>query len=114
MNIEGNIRRFMEGDNDKDKGRKPLERYASFDYCFNYFQWFKEENRIKELSSDKNIEQSCLQLAFYLASWGMYRGSGFILSKSVKFYEDLIKEISEFDSDIWDIDVDTYLKPGNI
>src|SRR3989344_9441282 len=81
--------------------RKSLERYASFDYCFNYFG---EKEKIADY---KNVQLSCLQLGFYLASWGMYRGSTFLLQKSVKIFEPLIKYIAA-ECDVWDIDVNEY------
>lgn len=93
---------------EEDKGAN--ERYASFDYCFNYFQGFKNK---AEIANDDNIQNSCFQLGFYLASWGMYRGSTFLLQKSVKVFENLIKYISDKDCDVWDIDVDNYT-PENI
>ena len=87
------------------KDRKPHERYASFDYCFNYFQGFKNK---EEIAHDANIQNSCLQLGFYLASWGMYRGSTFLLQKSVKVFEPLVKYIASGECDAWGIDVDNY------
>ncbi len=51
---------------------------------------------------------SCLQLGFYLASWGMMRGSSFLLEKSVRGYQKLIMSISEMDPQLWNIDVDCY------
>ena len=107
-NIEKNLLIFINGDNKKNNGRQPNERYASFDFCFNYFQEFKEKNKIEELAIDKNLQESCLQLGFYLASWGMLRGSSFLLEKSVRHYSELIKELVKFDKKIWDIDVDRY------
>lgn len=107
IDIDRNIKLFING-NGKNKGRRPEERYASFDYCFNYFQSFKERNKTREISSPDNIQNSCLQLAYYLASWGMLRGSSFLLEKSVKFYEPLVKYIAQAEPKIWDIDVDTY------
>jgi len=107
MNIDKNILLFIGGEG-KNRGRKPEERYASFDYCFNYFQYFKERNKMREIASSGNLQNSCLQLAYYLASWGMLRGSSFLLEKSLKFYEPLVKYISQTDTKIWDIDVDTY------
>ena len=83
----------------------PIHRYASFDYCFNYFQ----ESTAELLEAD--IEKSCLELAFYLASWGMLRGSSFLLQKSVKHYEPLIKYIIQLKKDnhnIWNIDAHNY------
>lgn len=91
----------------KDEGRHPLARYASFDYCFNYFQEKYKNGKIEEIAYPANIQNSCLQLGFYLASWGMYRGSSALLQKSVKVFEPLIKYIAE-DCGVWDIDVDMY------
>ena len=94
--IEGNLDSFENGlIYSKDEGRHPLARYASFDYCFNYFQEKHKNGEIKTIVKDsKNIQLSCLQLGFYLASWGMYRGSTFLLQKSVKIFEPLIKYIT--------------------
>ena len=47
-----------------------FKRHVSYDFCYNYFQSFKNKEEIKD-----NMELSCLQLGFYLASWGLYRGS---------------------------------------
>lgn len=79
---------------------KPEDRYTSFDYCYNYFL------TTKDLTQD--IEKSCLALGFYLASWGMYRGSSFILQKSVKHFSPTINYIASLDDSVWDIDVDNY------
>lgn len=109
MDIDKNIKLFVEGKS-KNKGRKPGERYASFDYCFNYFQSFKEDNNISAIADSKHIQNSCVQLAFYLASWGMLRGSSFLLEKSSKFYEPLIAYIAGTSREIWNIDADNYTK----
>lgn len=77
------------------------DRYSSFDYCYNYFHP-KNRNKI----GDK--EKSCLVLGFYLASWGMLRGSSFLLSKSIKHYEKTIDYIISCDKSYWDIDVSNY------
>jgi len=80
----------------------PLNRYASFDYCYKYFQ----ESSKDDLLAD--IEKSCLVIGFYLASWGMLRGSSFLLNKSLKYYEPLVLYIANLDKKIWEIDVDSY------
>jgi len=85
----------------KNNGIRPYERYSSFDYCFNYFQSFKNK---KDIANNKNLELSCLHLGFYLASWGMLRGSSFLLEKSFAYYKDIIKFISKYDKKIWNID----------
>jgi hypothetical protein len=107
VDIDGYLRRFMEGSG-KNKGRHPGERYASFDYCFNHFQQFREEARFPSLADHTGMQLSCLHLAFYLASWGMFRGSSFLLEKSVKFFEPLIVAISEMPKGVWAIDADRY------
>ena len=66
--------------------REQIERYASFDYCFNYFQEKYKNGEKEKIADSKNVQLSCLQLGFYLASWGMYRGSTFLLQKSVKIF----------------------------
>ena len=65
-------------------GRKPNERYTSFDYCYNYFQAFRESGEVSALATPTNIQVSCLQLGFYLASWGMLPGFGGIASEERK------------------------------
>lgn len=90
-----------------------MERYASFDYCFNYFQAFRESGATNEIASPTKMQESCLQLGFYLASWGMLRGSAMLLKKSAKVYEPVIHAIASEDIPIWDIDADRYT-PSNI
>ena len=107
MNIEQNLRHYIQGEN-FIRGIQPLERYASFDYCFNYFQSFKEQNGIKELASSTHMQESCLQVGFYLASWGMLRASSFLAGKSVKVFETLIREIARADAILWETDADSY------
>ena len=97
MDVKNSINQFLEG-KDKDKGVLPNTRSTSFDYCYNYFYSFYKENRLMELANDKNIQMSCLQIGFYLASWGMFRS--FLLWKSALYYKNLIIEISKMDSQI--------------
>ena len=106
--IKININHFLIGNGSKNKGRNPNERYSSFDYCYNYFQDFREPDKINELTNNENLGNSCLQLGFYLASWGMLRGSSFLLEKSLRHYITLLNELVKFDKRIWDIDVDCY------
>lgn len=85
---------------------KPDHRYSSYDYCYGYFRSYK---RKKAISSKNNLEKSCLHLASYLASWGMYRGSSILLKeKSIKHYVPLITWISECNPKLWDIDANNY------
>jgi hypothetical protein len=79
---------------------KPEHRYSSFDYCYNYF-YTKDD-----LTND--MEKSCFELAFYLASWGMFRGSSFLLQKSAKYFVKTIEYINSLEEELWKIDVDNY------
>ena len=112
MNIKEAMDQFLHGGG-KNRGKKPDERYASFDFCYNYFYSFYKEKRLPELANNENLQTSCLQLGFYLASWGMMRGSSFLLEKSVRNFRELITCISKMDSRLWEIDVDNY-NDGNI
>ncbi len=51
-------------------------RYRSWEHCYGYFRRTTPQG----LSADR--DHAALQLAFYLASWGMYRGSSFLLKHS--------------------------------
>jgi len=78
----------------------PSERFTSFDYCYNYF--------LHTADLKKDIEKSCLTLGFYLASWGMLRGSSSLLQKSVRHYRRTIDYIATLPRSMWKIDVDCY------
>ena len=105
--IKKSLEQFLEGCG-KNKGRQPDERYSSFDFCYNYFYSFFKEGKLSELANKNNLQTSCLQIGFYLASWGMMRGSSFLLEKSVRNYKGLIVAISEMPSELWEIDVGNY------
>ena len=50
--------------------------------------------------NDVNLDYLSLQLAFYLASWGMYRGSSFLLQKDYRVHIPVVSEIlsNKYDS----------------
>ena len=61
-------------------------RYRSWEHCYSYF--------IKARGSQEiDYDYLSLQLAFYLASWGMYRGSSFLLQKDYKVHIPVVKEL---------------------
>jgi len=64
-------------------------RYRSWGHCF---RWFRQRKRIR---FEQGIEHSALQLGFYLASWGMYRGSGsgFLLWKDYRIHRYAVREL---------------------
>lgn len=101
MDIEANLRAYL-------AGREPTERYTSFDYCFNYFQLHREQQKLPDLVRGDALQLSCLQLGFYLASWGMLRGSADLLQRSVKALVPVISVIAESPREIWEMDANAY------
>src|SRR5690606_35530727 len=87
-------------------------RYASFDYCFNYFQSFREAGTVEALAEDPHIQLSCLHLGFYLASWGMLRGSAELLQRSVRCLVPVIEAIAGAKASIWELDAHRYTDAG--
>ncbi len=67
-------------------------RYRSWEYCYKCFHDARND-------TDADIDYLSLQLAFYLASWGMYRGSSFLLQKDYKVHKKVVKEILKTDYD---------------
>lgn len=100
--LEGDVRNFS-------AKVTPTHRYASFDYCFNYFQACRDDPA-RLLGS--NLEQSCSQLAFYLASWGMLRGSTFLLQHSMKHLAPVVECIAAVPRELWELDLDGYDQDG--
>ncbi len=88
--------------------RKPTGRYASFDYCFNYFQSHLEEGRLDDLLKGDALQLSCLHLGFYLASWGMLRGGTELLKRSVRAYAPVVEALVAAPAHLWTLDVDGY------
>ncbi len=56
-----------------DLADDPHHRYRSWEHCYEFFQ------RIKPSGIAAQRDHAAMQLGFYLASWGMYRGSSFLL-----------------------------------
>ena len=110
MNIEANIEKYLSECGDGQQVF-PTSREASFHYCFNYFQAFREAGHLGSLADTDNLEISCLQVGFFLASWGMFRGASFLLQRSVRLYERLVKVISGTDPRLWEIDAHCYTPP---
>jgi hypothetical protein len=74
------------------------QRYKSWEHCYMFFQ----KEKIKR---EKDIDLSCLNLAFYLASWGMYRGSSFLLQRDYKVHKYAVSVLyNNKYNKLWDID----------
>ena len=61
-------------------------RSRSWEHCYRVF-------RDARTDPSPDYDYLSLHLAFYLASWGMYRGSCFILQKDYKVHTPIVKEI---------------------
>ncbi|SDQ03685.1 hypothetical protein [Arthrobacter crystallopoietes] len=77
-------------------------RSRSWDYCYNYFQDTAEPTQ--------DLERSCLQLGYYLASWGMLRGSTYLFTKTnVHHYAQVIQVIEKLNPTMRSVNADSYL-----
>ena len=74
------IHQYLYGDG-QTLGVKPFERYASFDYCFSYFESSRERGMLEDLTDAEHMQTICLQLGFFVASWGLFRGKAFLLGR---------------------------------
>lgn len=61
-------------------------RYRSWEHCYSHFMKAR-------CNKDVGYDYLSLQLAFYLASWGMYRGSSFLLQKDYRVHIPVVKEL---------------------
>jgi hypothetical protein len=78
----------------------PHHRYRCWEHCY---QFFRSKTR-QALVADKS--GAALQLGFYLASWGMYRGSSFLLQRAYTVHEAVVERLAgpEF-SELWNNEV---------
>ncbi len=95
------VKGFQQASN--SRGKALYDREISFDICYDYFYRNRE-------SLTQDIEKSCCVLWSYLASWGMLRGSSFLLQKNPAYLAKLIGHIESKCQDIYQIDIDNYTK----
>lgn len=62
-------------------------RGRSWEHCHQYF--------LENKHNPERIECMCLHLAFYLASWGMLRGSSFLLQKDYLVHRPVVEILME-------------------
>ncbi len=62
-------------------------RYLSWEHCYTQFY------EAKQNPEKANVDNLSLHLAFYLASWGMYRGSSFLLQYDYTIHYSVVEEI---------------------
>ncbi len=88
-----------------------LHRFKSWEESYLYFRQLKRKPKTVKM----DIDLACLHLGFYLASWGMYRGSSFLLKKSLHIHKKPIKELLKPKySCLWNLDLDSLKKPETI
>ena len=86
--------------------KKENDRYLSWEHCYLFFLNFKDKKE-----NEKDYDLAALNLAFYLASWGMYRGSSFLLQYDYKIHTELIKKIfsdKEYIENVYDYEKYTW------
>lgn len=64
-------------------------RYLSWRHCYRVFLQYRKK------TDEETVDYLALHLAFYLASWGMYRGSSFLLQKDYKVHIPIVRIIQE-------------------
>lgn len=78
----------------------PNHRYRSWEHCYGHFQ----EKAF--ISPNCDIDTAALHLAFYLASWGMYRGSSVLLWKDYKIHQAAVSILLKPDyRELWNINI---------
>ena len=70
-------------------------RYLSWEHCYSQFYNSRNQNL-----SSQDVDYLSLHLAFYLASWGMYRGSSFLLQQDYKVHIPVVEELMKPKYDI--------------
>ncbi|THE11873.1 hypothetical protein E1I69_13380 [Bacillus timonensis] len=63
-------------------------RFKSWEHCYSFFS-----QNYQNLKDEKVFDHACLHLAFYLASWGMLRGSSFLLQKDYKVHSYFLRNV---------------------
>jgi hypothetical protein len=77
-------------------------RDQSYDHCYNYFA------DTDDLERD-NMEKSCAVLGFYLASWGMYRGSTYLSQHTNSSHlQGVVRLAQRYRGALSGVDVDSY------
>lgn len=96
----------------KEKERSFENRYKSWSTCHNYFLALHKNYGGKKFKNLNKTEQSLalLNLSFYLASWGMYRGSSFVLQYDYTIFTKVIDIVLDSKySLLWDVNYKTII-----
>ncbi|OYW72448.1 MAG: hypothetical protein B7Z37_24860 [Verrucomicrobia bacterium 12-59-8] len=80
--------------------RDSHHRYRSWEHCFHHFR------QRSTFTTPEHLDTASLHLAFYLASWGMYRGSSALLWKDYRIHQPAVAELLDSAySSLWDLDL---------
>lgn len=84
---------------------EPNGRGKSWEHCYFHFITARDKH-------DKDFDYLSLHLSFYLASWGMYRGSSFLIQRDYRIHIPAVVELlsSKYDQ-LAGIDCKNLLKP---
>jgi len=97
VDIKENVLRSYE-----DMLHDPYHRDRSWEHCFGFFKTLQHRR------DETAIDMATLHLAFYLASWGMYRGSSQLLQKDYRVHSLVVSELLEEKYNaLWQIDLAT-------
>ena len=71
-------------------------RYRSWEHCYQLLSGAGPERNLR------NRDTAALHLGFYLASWGMYRGSSFLLQRDYKVHGYVVDVLANTEyADLW-------------
>lgn len=85
ITVAGRINALNDGERCYHFNGKEFKRGNSWEHCHNAFAKNNEED----------YDYLALHLAFYLASWGMYRGSSFLLNMDYRIHIEPVKMMME-------------------
>lgn len=84
----------------KGSHRRKYHRGKSWEYCYGFFKDYKNFRANKKL-----LDHAALHLGFFLASWGMLRGSSFLLNVDYKYYTRIVRLLIKPRYDkLWNVD----------
>ncbi len=87
----------------KDIRKSQSEKYhrgKSWEHCYEFFRNYK-----KFRNNNNFLDHAALHLGFFLASWGMFRGSSFLLQQDYKFFIPIVRILIQPKYDkLWNVD----------
>ena len=108
IDVEHVIEKVMAYYSDPNNGKNG--RFLSWEHCYKAFSAYRN----RELD-EASVDFLSLHLAFYLASWGMYRGSTFLFQRDYKVHSNAVCEIlDEKYRPLWGASCDTLLDPESL